>query len=401
MPIAPQPQAEHSPQHVSDVVVRGNTRTRTSTVLGLFPRHPPAAYSDVELDECARRLANLEIFDSVSVVRDGDRVVVTVREKWTLLPTFDFASGATANDLYALVGVTEYNLFGTGTELTVALSRAQRGFGVSLEVEEHSYRRRRWSFSGETSFAESEYRFEDGSGWSTRAFEGGLYMNSPPVVSQHFNTRVGMAYGREDVLRARADAPPLDSHALYVVLGFVWDRYNWHDLVPRGLRLLMYAGTGLLTAPGVTQPRDFLELRGEYALALSSSTVLAARGLAGMLTRGNPNYSYLIGSIEGVRGLSDAYYRTWAASYLNTELRQSLRLAPRWALQGIAFVDVAAFSTMNERGARGPAELACSLGLGARLVPTWLASTVLRVDGARLFEPDQRWFIQLGLNQYF
>jgi hypothetical protein len=36
-----------------------------------------------------------------------------------------------------------------------------------------------------------------------------------------------------------------------------------------------------------------------------------------------------------------------------------------------------------------------------RLVPTWLAELVVRVDAGRLVAPEPRWFVQLGLNQYF
>jgi hypothetical protein len=39
--------------------------------------------------------------------------------------------------------------------------------------------------------------------------------------------------------------------------------------------------------------------------------------------------------------------------------------------------------------------------LGARLVPTWISSLVLRLDASRLFEPELAWFTQLGLKQYF
>jgi hypothetical protein len=99
--------------------------------------------------------------------------------------------------------------------------------------------------------------------------------------------------------------------------------------------------------------------------------------------------------------LRDALYFTWLQAVVNVELRQSLRLGRRWALQVVGFTDAALFEPMTAVGARAPAEHALSLGAGLRVVPTWLSAIVLRVDGARLVAPEGAWFVQLGLSQYF
>lgn len=56
---------------------------------------------------------------------------------------------------------------------------------------------------------------------------------------------------------------------------------------------------------------------------------------------------------------------------------------------------------MTPEGGRGQAMSAISTGIGARLIPTWLANVIVRVDGSRLLHPDPRWFGQLALSQYF
>ena len=44
---------------------------------------------------------------------------------------------------------------------------------------------------------------------------------------------------------------------------------------------------------------------------------------------------------------------------------------------------------------------AISTGAGLRIVPTFLTQIVGRVDLARLHAPEERWFLQIGVTQYF
>ena len=137
------------------------------------------------------------------------------------------------------------------------------------------------------------------------------------------------------------------------------------------------------------------------AQPLARYTVFTARVVGAVSTRGNANFSQVVGSLAGVRGLEDGLFRTWLQTYGNFELRQALPFAERWAIQGVLFSDVAAFEQIDAGGARGRTGSACSVGVGARVIPTWLANVMLRLDLARLLSPNQSWFLQFGLNQYF
>jgi hypothetical protein len=116
---------------------------------------------------------------------------------------------------------------------------------------------------------------------------------------------------------------------------------------------------------------------------------------------GNPNHSLLIGSIAGIRGLSDNLFRNRAQAYSNLELRHAVPLAPRWALQGVLFSDFGAFQSFRDDGKTRDWRGAISIGAGLRLVPTFLANTLLRVDFAQLFAPSPNSYIQVGITQYF
>ena len=124
-------------------------------------------------------------------------------------------------------------------------------------------------------------------------------------------------------------------------------------------------------------------------------------GMLEAVNAGNPNHSILIGSITGVRGLSDNLFRNRAQTYTNLELRHAIPLAARWALQGVLFSDLGAFQAFtpdgNVRGWRG----AVAVGAGFRIVPTFLSNTLLRVDFARLLAPTSNSLVQFGITQYF
>lgn len=387
--------------YVEALQIEGNTRTRASTVAELLPRPLPTVMTDEELQEVERRVRNLEIFDDVHVERRGSLLHVRVREKWTLIPAVELSTGETVEDLRLVLGATEYNLLGSGDQLAVRGFRAERGWGGGVTFREHSFRRRQWSLQVELNASTAEYRYESGTSWGAFRSYGEVTFTSPPFLSEIVNVRVG-AFGSYESTHDRVLADvPAQAEGGGTILGLYVNRYTFHDLTPSGVKGEIFAGTGFFAAgTPVLQPRHYVEGYVIGAKPLGERTVLAARVSFATVSRGNPNYSYLVGSVDGVRGLEDNLYRNWTQVFTNVEARHGVWLGPRWALQGVAFADAAAFERFDERGGRGPAVAALSGGLGLRLVPTWLASTVLRVDLAYLLAPDQRPFVQLGLKQY-
>ena len=384
----------------TSIHITGNTRTRESTVLELLPRQPPTVYSDAELAELERRIDNLEIFDSVHVERSGETVEIAVREKWTLLPSVEFSSGRTFADTYALVGLTEYNLLGRADTLGTSVFHADRGYGLEVYYLEHAFQRNRWTFDGYVDLAESELRFDDGSGWKVRSAETKAETTSPSSFSDDFSISLGATYTHEAIYDAHGEAPP-DSDSIRGFAGVTFNRYHWKDLVPSGVKASLELGAGVLVGTRPTQPRHSVELNVIGALELAKYTVLMARLRGDARSPGNPDFSALVGSQRGVRGLEDSLYRNWAQIFTNVELRQAIPLSERWALQAVVFADGAVFQQMDASGARGDRGDALSVGAGTRVVPTWLATIVARVDVARLISPSQLWFVQFGLNQYF
>jgi len=383
------------------VAITGNRRTRRETLLELLPRRPPATFSDAELAEFERRVHNLAIFDAVTVERHGTTLKVEVREKWTLIPNAELATSHTLADSYALLGVTEYNAFGTGNQLALQVFHEQRGWGAELAYTEHPYRRERWALELAASAATARFRFQDGSGWLSTQFGLEAGFISPPGLSEHLNYRAGAYYFRELISEPVGSEFPPSSHTFGTATTFGWDDYHWADLTPRGVRLELQLSVGAAVGTPSPQSRHVANLELVWAKPLSRYTVLTARAVGTVSTRGNANFSQILGSLAGVRGLEDGLFRNWLQTYGNFELRQALPFAERWALQGVLFSDLAAFEQIDPGGGRGLRGTAYSVGIGARLIPTWLANVVLRLDLARLLAPSQSWFLQFGLSQYF
>jgi hypothetical protein len=69
-------------------------------------------------------------------------------------------------------------------------------------------------------------------------------------------------------------------------------------------------------------------------------------------------------------------------------------------LQGVLFSDLGTFQSFtqdgNVRGWKG----AASVGAGFRIVPTFLANTLLRMEFARLLAPTSNSLVQVGITQY-
>lgn len=182
-------------------------------------------------------------------------------------------------------------------------------------------------------------------------------------------------------------ARPPDGTYVGIIPELTWDRYHWHDLVPSGYRIALELRPGYFF--GADQPRHEAKLRYLQGIPLAGTTVVMINSVAEAVNRsGNPNHSVLLGSIAGIRGLFDNLFRNRAQVYTNLELRHAVPVAPRWALQGVLFSDFGAFQSFTEQGHLQSWKGAVNIGGGVRIVPTFLANTLLRVDVAQLWTPS-------------
>lgn len=397
---------------ITRLQIEGAARTRATTIQALLPRTLPAVLTAAEQREFERRVRNLGIFDDVSTSVAQDVLVVRVQEKFTLSPVVAFSSGATWADSYALLGATEHNFLGTASALSAFVSWEQRGPTGVVKFSQHPYARGRMAMEVTGYFTSSDFRFADVAldpseandpGWVRRQAGMDVYWKVPFAYDAAARFQFGMFAMREWSTDATTLSPP--AGGLWTGGAFVaeLDWYTFSDLLPSGWRTTLEAFPGVLLPSGQLRPEA--TLTNTFALRLWPYAVFMGRIKASGVWGGNVNHTMLLGSVEGVRGLADTFYRNRALAFSNLELRQSLRVAKRFALQAVAFADTGAFAPMDINGSTQAWQSALSLGAGIRCVPTFLTGIVLRLDAAQPLrarnDRNGSLFFQFGLSQYF
>ena len=400
-PLAAQDLAESETVSIGTVHIEGLIHTQQETIIRLLPRPVPAEFTRAEIEEFERRVRNLSLFDHVQVTRDGQSMIIAVQEKITLAPILNFTSGSSLKDLNATVGLVEYNLFGAGTQLGGQFNYSQRGPNVDLWLSQHAFEPDRWAKEIKGSYNVNGIRFADStSTWTRNRIGSELELRGPYSYGSPLRYEVVVKVYRELIEDLKGTSRQPDGNYLGVIPELTWDKYHWHDLVPKGYRIALELRPGFLF--GANQQRHEAKLRYLQSLPLDSTTVFMINSVAEAVNNsGNPNHSLLIGSIAGVRGLSDNLYRNRAQAYTNLEFRHAIAVAPRWAAQGVLFSDFGAFQAFKEDGTLQGWRGAVNVGAGLRIIPTFLSNTLLRVDVGHLFSPNQNTLVQIGITQYF
>jgi|GEM_PF-905812 len=380
--------------------VLGLIHTKEETIWNLLPRAVPGRFTYAELAEFERRIRNLSLFDHVDVAIRDHRVVVDVQEKFTLSPILSFTSGTSVKDLNATGGLVEYNVAGAGTQLGGQFNYSQRGPNVEVWLSQHAFQPDRFAKELKGFYHVNGIRFADSANsWTRNRIGAEFEIKGPYAYGSPLRYEVVLEVYRELIDDQKTTRPP-NGYYVGVAPEIAWDKYHWHDLVPKGYRVTLELRPGYFLGPN--QPRHEGRLRYLQGIPLGPTTVLMINGVAEVVNNsGNPNHSLLIGSIAGVRGLSDNLYRNQAQAYTNLEFRHAIPLASRWALQGVVFSDFGTFQSFTEEGKTRAWRGAINVGGGLRLVPTFLANTLFRVDFAQLLAPSPNSLIQVGITQYF
>jgi len=383
--------------------VEGLKRVSPSVIDEVLPRAMPACLTDEELAELERRLWSLGIFDSVQVRRHDDAVAIKVREKWTLIPGADLSIGRSISDSFVLLSLAEANLFGRAQVLYAYGAYVQRQLGGEISWWEHESAARRVTFEAVGTYLGSDVFFEDDTyAWTRRRAGGKVGVRLPFAYGSRWRLAVlGLGYHERSTGSIPAALP---NDGAYVALGtrIAWEGYEWHDLAPKGFRLLseLLPG-GFIDGDSKLRNRSSVTVQGLSAIRLTDTTGMLVNTVVEGANPGDPNHSHLLGTIRGVRGLPDNLYRDAAHAFTNVELRFATELVPRWYLQGVFFSDAAAYVRMNEVGRLTQPGVALGAGIGVRIVPTVFALVVPRLDVGSLLWPAGIPFFNFGFSQYF
>ena len=386
--------------YLESIQVEGLVDTKLTAITDLLPRPIPSVYTKVEIDEFSRRIKNLRLFDVVEVNVEGAEVVVNVRPKMTLAPIVDLSTGKTLLDSSLTVGVIEHNVDKNASRLFGELSYENRGFNFSLGYFQHPYIPDRWAQEYILSYAGTDFRFEgDERDWVRHRLGGLAEVISPLSYSHKLQLEFALLpYYEWNVLNDKSKVAPQDGMHLGGLAELIYDAYKWDDLAPSGVKMVLELRPGYFTAGHLRAEARFELLA---AKALTEKTAITLYHHMAVVNPGDVNHSLLLGSQSGVRGLDDSFYRNAAHSYSNVELRHAVKIIDRLYLQGVVFTDAAVFLPMDKDGELTHWMSALSSGGGVRVLPTAMVDFLLRRDVARLFLPEQAWFFQVGISQYF
>jgi hypothetical protein len=400
-----------APCDVTRLSPQGFSRVDLAVVEEVLPRKLPTCLDPAELTEFERRLWSLGLFDDVKVECGDSALSVTVREKWTLIPGVDFGTAKTLRDSYFFLSLIESNVAGRAIECGFYGAYYERAFSGETWCGEHSLGARRLSFEVNANYVGSGFVFDDEPfSWERRRSGGRIGVRLPFPYGSAWRFAV-LPLGYNERVTGEP-APGMVDEGWYggVGLRVVHDGYEWHDLVPRGFRFGLEVTPGVFFADGERRGRHAVTAQTLGAFRFSQRTGLVTNVVGEAVNAGDVNHSFLLGSISawrgsfgtvgGVRGLPDNRNRNAAHLFSNVELRHSFELTSRLFLQGAAFADGGVYRRMNSAGQVLQVEPALSSGLGIRLLPTFLAWAIVRVDGGRLFLPEPGWFAQLAFSQY-
>jgi hypothetical protein len=390
----------------------GLSKVDLAVIEEVLPRALPACLDDFELGEFERRLWSLGLFDDVKVTCADDVLSLTVREKWTLVPLVDFGTAKTLRDSYFFLSLVESNTAGRAMECGFYGAYYERAFSGEAWCGEHQYAARRPSFEVNANYVGSGFVFDDEPyAWERRRAGGRLGVRFPFPYGSAWRFAV-LPLGYHESATGDKPANILDSGWFGGVgLRVLRDAYEWHDLVPRGVRLGMEVTPGFyFGSSGEKRGRHAVTAQIMAAARFSDRTGLVANVVGEAVNPGDPNHSFLLGSISawrgsfgtvgGVRGLPDNRNRNAAHLFSNVELRHSFELTSRLFLQTAVFTDGGVYRRMNSAGEVLAAEPAFTGGAGLRLLPTFLAWAIARVDGGRVILPEPGWFVQFAFSQY-
>lgn len=244
---------------IDTVQIEGLIHTKQETILRLLPWSLPAEFTRAEVEEFERRVRNLSLFDRVEVTRVDQNVTVDVQEKITLAPILNFTSGTSVKDLNATVGLVEYNLFGTGTQLGGQFNYSQRGPNVDLWLSQHAFEPERWAKEIKGSYNVNGIRFADSSStWTRNRIGTELELKGPYRYGSPLRYEVVLKVYRELIDDEKGLQRPPDGYYVGVIPELTWDKYHWHDLVPSGYRIALVLRPGFFF--GANQQRHEAEL---------------------------------------------------------------------------------------------------------------------------------------------
>jgi len=418
------PSRKYHGMMVRDIRFAGLKRTRSFRLLNHMDISPGKPFDHDLFDEDMRRLRNKELFYDVRVYvkveETGLSMLFHMRDKWSMLPYFNFIRGG--GSYQVVFGAYDINLFGSMFMMDanfmvfddqpsgVLYLTVPRLFGLPLDIGADGGLSRtiRTVYGPQTS---SWYIYAMESQWIN------LSVESEPVPWLRLKLWQKFSWNKIRLTKRSPDDEVLPGAGRRAVTGVMLSlgKVTYHNYLMHGLKLTCWA-SGAFKAMGSAESflRFTWDMRAYWRLGKKSGNI-AARLHGGYIYGGTFLDEHVLGSFSGLRGFKYAQYVGKASVAGSLEYRTGLlplefpivakfhRIfrGKTLRMQGVAFTEMGSITGSQDHSTRESGELLWSIGTGFRGIFVPFYKAVLRVDVCYTLRPFRSVDLMIATQQAF
>lgn len=404
--------ATTGPIAVKGIRIDGLTRTDSEVVTRELEINPGDQVSEDDIANAVQRIRNLGIFSDVNGKVDTDgTLVVSLSERWTLIPIAKFASGGGVNQL--IFGLFNSNLFGQYKETGAQFERLGNtnsgvvwyrdpwfvGNRIGIDFQVWNSNRIRTKYEpGEidpvvkTGFLHS--RKKAFLGISNQLFAN---LEVKPYVEYHQDAFADKYLEPEVSEKVKVKGLPPDTQVAFYGLVTKYGTINYTNWLQDGMQIELNTRYADMKSLGYD---DFYvaDMSLRYYRTFFSDQSFAFRASTGSTDTEVLQYWNYFGGLADVRGFSDNRFAGRAYWLANSEWRLPVFKRDWMVIQQVTFFDTVATGEYYSRLQRATGS---SVGLGLRIIAPKIYRLVARIDVAKPLVRRDEMPVSFGVQQFF
>lgn len=401
---------------IESVEFVGLERTREHVVMRELSFEPGQRVAAEEIDESVQRLRNLGLFriaehTLVETTEGRFHLVITVDERWTLLPFGNIRFGGNLFSLTA--GLFEINVLGRYIETGVQYNRLGDSNSFLVWLQDPRFLDRRLLFGVDVAWTNRNRGFYERASGSFEGAYSRLRRQARVFANQEIENwlAVGLTLSAQadsfsfDLVSQEAqdsylssfDSLPESSRVFTVATTLRLGRINTYSYNFEGVRLVQsLAHSDPIWGATQRQTTAFTEVRAFARMPLKIN--LATRLGFGTTTADHIEQQFFVGGFGTLRGHLDSRFRGKHTWYGNAEVRMPSFDDPWFVLQHTVFLDAA---SATDRPSQLWRIQGASTGVGVRVIIPKIHGFIARADYAFSLAGDGQASLSFGAQQFF
>ena len=404
---------------IRDIRIDGLWRTREYVVLREITFSTGEEFSGIKKEESLIRLRNLRLFSTVSIeeesLSDGSLlIIITVKEKWTVIPLFKAGGGGGIN--YLTIGAYDINILGRYLEMGMQYeSLGSTNSGV-FWFRDPRFLNQRLKLSGDFWQLSRNHRLYDekaelSGGYKNKRKRVHLYMEKEERPGFLFGGGIDLSEDAYSQYELESDArilnisndlklPEGSTHlGTYLTVQLGQLKYNNHIVEGGAANLKQNYGFGLNRGS-----EDFIQtelaFKGFYLFPSRIGNIGAQLSMA-QSSSDDPHFQYYLGGLDAVRGYYHEQFLTPAYWKFNLEYRVESIKSEWFVLQHIFFTDVGNTGRTLYASLADAEEPFIGYGAGIRLISPRVYRLNIRLDYGFVSGKEGPGGISFGFQHFF